>query len=61
MAHRPSTYLSDDEFDRLKHIGERHDAGVSTMIHLAVKAFLGDPLPPWAERVLEELHDVAPA
>jgi len=52
---RPSCYLTPDEYDRLKHIGERYDAGVSTMIHLAVKAFLGDPIPPWAEQLLDEL------
>lgn len=51
--------LSANEYDRLLEIGRRHDAGISTMIHLCIASFLGDPLPRWAEEVLRELLEVA--
>jgi hypothetical protein len=50
-----STYLTENEDERLVEIGKRYDVGAATMIHLAVKAFLGDPLPRWAEDLLAEL------
>ena len=55
---KTSVYLTRNEYERLKEIGDRHNAGPATMIHLAVIAFLGDPLPRWCEKLLGELVSV---
>ena len=55
---KTSVYLTRNEYERLREIGERHDAGPATMIHLAVTAFLGDPIPRWCEELLDELVSV---
>lgn len=51
-----TTHLSESELQRLTYVGQQLGLGVPTLIRLAVKHLLGDPLPEWAQRVVDELR-----
>jgi hypothetical protein len=52
-----TTYVSDNELARLAHVGRAFGVGIPTLIRLGVKLLLDDPLPAWAQEIVDALRE----